>query len=74
MTSHAYREQSQSEAEPAQVPIPFPATLEQPDWARSFQERERPEDDEAGGDEMIPIPTTQFLEEDWKISVKKNLC
>ena len=71
MTSHAYREQSQSEAESAQVAIPLRATLDQPDWTRSSQERERPEDDEAAGEEMIPIPTTQSLEEDWKISVQK---
>eukprot|EP00434_Breviolum_minutum_P028085 symbB.v1.2.024843.t1/scaffold2378.1/size80641/2 len=71
MTSHAYQEQSQSEAESAQVPIPLPAALDLPDWTRSSQERERPEDDQAEDDHMIPIPTTQSLEEDWKISVQK---
>ena len=70
MTTTAYREQSQSEAESAQVAIPRPATLDQPDWTQSSEEREKTED-EAAGEDMIPIPKTQPLEEDWKISVQK---
>ena len=71
MTPHTYTEPSQSEAESAQVPTPLPAAVDQPDWNRSSQERERNEDTEDGDDQLIPIPTTRSLEEDWKISVQK---
>ena len=71
VTPPTYREPSQSEAESAQVPIPLPAAVDQPDWNRSSQERERNEDTEDGEDQLIPIPTTRSLEEDWKISVQK---
>ena len=70
-TPPTYREQSQSEAESAQVPIPLPAAVDLPDWNRSSQERERNDDAEEGEDQLIPIPTTRSLEEDWKISVQK---
>ena len=66
-----HREQSHSEAESAQVAIPLPAALGQPDWGRSSQEREKTEDDDADAEDMMPIPKTQSLEEDWKISVQK---
>ena len=73
-TRHAstYREPSQSEAESAQVVIPPPDAVEQPDWGRSSQERERPaaevpEED----DQLIAIPKTQSLDADWKMSVEK---
>ena len=71
MTSHAYTEPSHSEAESAHVPIPLPATVDQPDWNRPSQERENNEASEDGEDQLIPIPTTRSLEEDWKISVQK---
>ena len=71
MTPPTYREPSQSEAESAQVPIPLPAAVDQPDWNRSSQERERNDDTEDGEDQLIPIPTTRSLEADWKISVQK---
>ena len=45
--------------------------MELPDWNRSSQERERHDDTEEGEDQLIPIPTTRSLEEDWKISVQK---
>ena len=68
----SYREPSQSEAESAQVAIPPPDAVEQPDWGRSSQERERPaaeapEED----DQLIAIPKTQSLDADWKMSVEK---
>lgn len=62
------REPSQSEAESAQVTIPPADTLEQPDWNRSSEEREPPEPRE---EDLMAIPKTQSLEEDWKISVQK---
>ena len=71
MTPPTYREPSQSEAESAQVPIPLPAAVDQPDWNRSSQERERNDDTEDGEDQLIPIPTPRSLEADWKISVQK---
>ena len=67
----AYREHSMSEAESAQVDIPPPATLDQPDWARSSQEREQPGGEEHEEDQMMPIPKTQSLEADWKLSVQR---
>ena len=71
MTPSGYTEPSHSEAESAQVPIPLPAAVDQPDWDRPSQERERIDDTEEGEDQLIPIPTTRSLEEDWKISVQK---
>ena len=67
-----FQEVSQSEAESAQVTIPPPDAVEQPDWGRSSQERERPgteapEDD----DQLMAIPKTQSLDADWKTSVEK---
>ena len=71
MTPPTYGEPSQSEAESTRVPIPTPAAVDLPDWNRSSQERERNDDTEEGEDQLIPIPTTRSLEEDWKLSVQK---
>lgn len=59
----------QSEAESLQLEIPALAASELPDWSRPSQEREK--EDETEVDEMMRIPKTQSLEEDWKISMQK---
>ena len=52
--------------------IPPPDAVEQPDWGRSSQERERPTTEvPEEEDQFIPIPKTQSLDADWKMSVEK---
>eukprot|EP00434_Breviolum_minutum_P007736 symbB.v1.2.006824.t1/scaffold379.1/size332124/6 len=53
------------------VDIPPHAEFDLPDWSRPSQERERPAEDGTSADEMMPIPKTQSLDEDWKRSAQK---
>ena len=71
LTTTSHREQSQSEAESAQVDILPPVEFDLPDWSRPSQEREIPAEEETSADEMMAIPKTQSLNEDWKRSVQK---